>query len=220
MISRRLNEPRLNGSTFCEEVEMKFRATYLAAVAASLLAVSQAQANEGYWNEKGGSVWRSGSGECVHTGFWKLDMAIVGCDGMVAAVPEPAAAPAPAPAAMSSADATVNFGFDRADLDTTATAAIDTLVGQAKSKSGIKSVRVTGHADRIGTEEYNLDLSLRRASAVSDYLTQNAGIDAQAIELAGKGESQPLVGCEGVRGAALVKCLAPNRRVDVVLDLF
>jgi OOP family OmpA-OmpF porin len=212
----------VGSSTICEEVEMKItiRATYLAAAAVSLLAVSQAQAAEGYWDAKGDSVWRSGSGECVHTGFWQPDMAIVGCDGKVAevVVPEPMAAPA-APA-MSTADAKVNFGFDRADLDATATAAIDTLVGQAKSKGSIKSVRVTGHADRIGTEEYNLDLSLRRASAVGDYLTQNAGIDAQSIELAGKGESQPLVGCEGVRGAALVNCLAPNRRVEVVLDLF
>jgi OOP family OmpA-OmpF porin len=200
---------------------MKIRATYIAALAASLLAVSQqGQANEGYWNEKGGSVWRSGSGECVHTGFWQPAMAIVGCDGKVAEEPKPepvAAAPAPA---VTSMDAKVNFGFDRADLDATATAAIDTLVGEAKSKGGIKSVRVTGHADRIGTEEYNLDLSLRRAGAVSDYLTQNAGIDAQSVELAGKGESQPLVGCEGVRGAALINCLAPNRRVEVVFDLF
>ena len=200
---------------------MKIRATYIAALAASLLAVSlQAQANEGYWNEKGGSVWRSGAGECVHTGFWQPEMAIVGCDGKVAEEPQPeplAAAPAPA---VTSMDAKVNFGFDSADLDATATAAIDTLVGEAKSKGGIKSVRVTGHADRIGTEEYNLDLSLRRAGAVSDYLTQNAGIDAQSVELAGKGESQPLVGCEGVRGAALINCLAPNRRVEVVFDLF
>ena len=200
---------------------MKIRATYIAALAASLLPVSlQAQANEGYWNEKGGSVWRSGAGECVHTGFWQPEMAIVGCDGKVAEEPQPeplAAAPAPA---VTSMDAKVNFGFDRADLDATATAAIDTLVGEAKSKGGIKSVRVTGHADRIGTEEYNLDLSLRRAGAVSDYLTQNAGIDAQSVELAGKGESQPLVGCEGVRGAALINCLAPNRRVEVVFDLF
>ena len=200
---------------------MKIRATHIAALAASLLAVSlQAQANEGYWNEKGGSVWRSGAGECVHTGFWQPEMAIVGCDGKVAEEPQPeplAAAPAPA---VTSMDAKVNFGFDSADLDATATAAIDTLVGEAKSKGGIKSVRVTGHADRIGTEEYNLDLSLRRAGAVSDYLTQNAGIDAQSVELAGKGESQPLVGCEGVRGAALINCLAPNRRVEVVFDLF
>ena len=201
---------------------MKNRTTYIAAVAALLLVVSQqAQAADGYWNEKGGSVWRSGFGECVHTGFWQPVMAIVGCDGKVAEepMPEPAAAPAPAPAMMP-LEGKVNFGFDRADLDSTATAALDQLVGEAKSKGGIKSVRVTGHADRIGTEEYNLDLSLRRAGAVGDYLTQNAGVDAQAVELAGKGESQPLVGCEGIRGAALINCLAPNRRVEVVFDLF
>lgn len=199
---------------------MKIRATYIAAVVASVLAVSQqAQAADGYWNEKGGSVWRSGAGECVHTGFWQPAMAIIGCDGKVAEEPKPEPVAAAAPA-MVSTDGKVTFGFDRADLDATATAAIDTLVGDAKSKGSIKSVRVTGHADRIGTEEYNLDLSLRRAGAVGDYLTQNAGVDAQSVELAGKGESQPLVGCEGVRGAALVNCLAPNRRVEVVFDLF
>ncbi len=198
---------------------MNIRATYLVAVIWSLLAVSQVQAAEGYWNAKGDSVWRSGSGECVHTGFWSMDMAIVGCDGKVAKA-APAPAPAPAPAAVATTDVTVNFGFDRADLDSAATAAIDELVGQGGSKGGIRSVRVIGHADRIGTEEYNLDLSLRRASAVGDYLSENAGIDPQAIELAGKGESQPVVSCDGVRGAALIECLAPNRRVEVELDLF
>ena len=197
---------------------MKIRATYLAAVAVSLIAVSQVQAAEGYWSAKGDSVWRSGAGECVHTGFWSMDMAIVGCDGKVAeAAPEPVA---PAPLAMPSMDAKVNFGFDRADLDATATAAIDTLVSQARSKGQVKSVIVTGHTDRIGTEGYNLDLSLRRAGAVGDYLSQNAGIDAQSIELAGKGESEPLVGCEGMRGTALLACLEPNRRVELILDLF
>ena len=197
---------------------MKIRATYLAAVAVSLLAVSQVQAAEGYWSAKGDSVWRSGSGECVHTGFWSMDMAIVGCDGKVAELaPEPVT---PAPAAMPSMDARVNFGFDRADLDATASAAIDKLVSQARSKGQIRSVMVTGHADRVGTEDYNLDLSLRRAGAVGDYLSQNAGIDAQSIELSGKGESEPLVGCEGMRGAALLECLAPNRRTEIILDLF
>ena len=120
---------------------------------------------------------------------------------------------------MTSADATVNFGFDKADLDADAMAAIDTLVNDAKSHGGIKAVRLTGHADRIGTEEYNLDLSLRRAGSVSDYLIQRGGVDPQAIEIGGKGEAEPLAACEGVRGAAAISCLAPNRRVDVSLDL-
>jgi len=196
---------------------MKFRGTYLAVVAASMLSVTQVQAAEGYWNEAGGSVWRSGSGECIHTGFWTMDMAIVGCDGKVAEMaPEPVAAPA----AMTSATASVNFGFDSADLDPASKAAVDSLLEEVKSNGSIKTVRLTGHTDRIGTEDYNLDLSLRRAGAVSEYLTQNAGVDPQMIEISGKGESEPLVACDGIRGAAALECLAPNRRVQVDLDVF
>ena len=186
------------------------------------LAVSVAHAEDGYWFSSAGEVVKSGAGECWHTGYWAEAMAIVGCDGKVAAAPAPApapvAAPAPAPA-MKSAEAQVGFGFDKADLDADAMAAIDTLVSDAKSRGGIKAVRLTGHADRIGTEEYNMDLSLRRASSVSDYLIQRGAVDPQAIEIGGRGEAEPLVGCEGERGAAAIRCLAPNRRVDVMLDM-
>lgn len=183
---------------------------------------SQALA-EGYLTDSSGEVWRNSFGECWHTPFWSMDMAVVGCDGKTADVVAPAPAPEPAPvaapAAMTSADATVNFGFDRADLDADAMAAIDTLVRDAQSQGAIKAVRLTGHADRIGTEGYNQDLSLRRASAVSDYLAGSAGVDPQAIEIGGRGESEPLVACENERGAAAIRCLAPNRRVEVLLDL-
>ena len=64
-----------------------------------------------------------------------------------------------------------------------------------------------------------MDLSLRRAGSVSDYLIQRSGVDPQAIEIGGRGEAEPLVACEGERGAAAIRCLAPNRRVDVILDL-
>jgi OOP family OmpA-OmpF porin len=196
---------------------------WVVAMVAMLLALP---ASAGYWFNSSGEVWRSGAGECVRTGYWTPDMIIVGCDGRVAekaAPPPPPVArptpPPPPPAAMASAEETVNFGFDRADLDAEATAAIDAMVEQARRQGSIRAARLTGHADRIGTEEYNLDLSLRRASAVSDYLVQRIGLDPQAIEISGKGESQPLVGCEGVFGAAAIRCLAPNRRVDIELDL-
>lgn len=182
-----------------------------------------AQSHAGYWQSADGGVWHSGAGECVHTGYWTPEMAIVGCDGKTADVPTPAAAapaaPKPAPVAMTAANLAVNFAFDRADLDAEATAALESLVQKAKGSGSIRSARVTGHADRVGTEEYNLDLSLRRASAVSDYLVQRGGLDPQSIEIAGKGESQPLVACEGAFGAAALKCLAPNRRVEVILEL-
>ncbi len=203
---------------------MNTRFMQLAVLAIGFLGLSPVYA--GYWHDSSSTVWRNSYGECWRTGYWTPEMIIVGCDGKVAdvAAPEPMARPEPAappePVAMVPAAATVNFAFDSADLGREATAAVDTLLQQAGSKGRIKAVRLTGHADRIGTEGYNVDLSLRRASAVSDYLVQRAGVDPQAVEIAGKGESQPLVGCEGVYGAAAIRCLAPNRRVDVVLDLF
>lgn len=186
------------------------------------LASGFAHAEDGYWFSGAGEVVTNSSGECWHTGYWAAAMAIVGCDGKVAEAPAPVMEPAPpaAPApAVTSAEAKVEFGFDKADLDADAMAAIDTLVNDAKSRGSIKAVRLTGHADRIGTEDYNMDLSLRRANSVSDYLIQRSGVDPQAVEIGGRGEAEPLVACEGERGAAAIRCLAPNRRVDVILDL-
>lgn len=196
--------------------------TLTAITSFALLLLGAGQVQAGYWFSGAGEVVRSGAGECWHTGYWSLDAAIVGCDGKVADVAapeaEPPAAPPP-PTPVGSVDAKVNFGFDRADLDADAMAAIDTLVSDARSKGTISGARLTGHADRIGTEGYNMDLSLRRASSVSDYLTQRAGVDPQTVDIGGRGESEPLVACEGERGAAAIRCLAPNRRVDVIIDL-
>ncbi|MCB1790731.1 MAG: OmpA family protein [Gammaproteobacteria bacterium] len=204
---------------------MKIRVAHIAMLSVLLTGATQALAAEGYWSNSAGEVWRNSPGECWHTNFWSSDMAIVGCDGKTAEAPapvaEPAPEPAPVPVAMpaASADGAVNFGFDRADLDADAKAAIDTLVQNAQSQGTIKAVRLTGHADRIGTEDYNMDLSLRRATSVSNYLSSSAGIEPQAMEIGGRGEAEPLVGCEGKRGGEAIRCLAPNRRVDVILEL-
>lgn len=121
---------------------------------------------------------------------------------------------------ISATEAVVNFGFDRADLTGKATGILDNLLRKAKEMGRVMAVKLTGHADRIGTEEYNLDLSLRRASSVSDYLVTNGAVERQSVEISGKGESEPLVGCEGIYGAEAIRCLAPNRRVKVMLEMF
>lgn len=178
-----------------------------------------APALAGYWFDSSDEVWRTSAGDCVRTGYWTPEAIIVGCDGKTAQqVREPvpvAVAPATVPIA---SEASIGFGFDRADLDASAVSALDGVLDKATGK--VKAVTLTGHADRIGTEEYNLDLSLRRASAVADYLAEQRGIDPQKMEIRGKGESEPQVTCEGVFGTEAVRCLAPNRRVDVVMDLF
>ena len=78
-----------------------------------------------------------------------------------------------------------------------------------------RRIRVEGHTDdtpiqrsRWGT---NLRLSVERAMAVADHLTQTAGLEARSIGVAGYGEYRPAV--EGTDEAARQK----NRRVEILL---
>jgi outer membrane protein OmpA-like peptidoglycan-associated protein len=54
------------------------------------------------------------------------------------------------------------------------------------------SVEVIGHTDTVGTREFNADLSLERATAIKNFLTER-GIAAEAIVVAGRGELDTLV---------------------------
>jgi len=49
-----------------------------------------------------------------------------------------------------------------------------------------------GHTDSIGTDEYNMKLSQRRAASVKKYLVEKFGIDAARLSTVGYGESQPV----------------------------
>ena len=74
-----------------------------------------------------------------------------------------------------------------------------------------------GHADRIGTVQYNQRLSVRRAETVKKYLV-GKGIEPNRVYAEGKGKSQPLTKpgeCTVKNRKALIACLQPDRRVDV-----
>jgi outer membrane protein OmpA-like peptidoglycan-associated protein len=143
---------------------------------------------------------------------------------VVAATPvaaAPSAAPAVAaepvqPAATRSvteeaADALAHFDFDSATLTVAGRALLDAWVAQAPKD---KPVRVSGHADRLGPEPYNLNLSLRRAEAVKQYLSEK-GISPRRIQLEAKGEAEPVKRCKGGATPTTKACLAPNRRVEI-----
>jgi len=59
-------------------------------------------------------------------------------------------------------------------------------------KDGNK-VEVRGHADDRGSDEYNKDLSLRRANSVKQYMVSNFGIPDDQLIVVGAGESEPVV---------------------------
>lgn len=82
----------------------------------------------------------------------------------------------------------------------------------------LEGIRLTGHADRLGSDRYNLALSERRANAVKAYLV-GKGVPAANIQASGRGESEPLVECGERSRTALIACLAPNRRVRVEITV-
>lgn len=128
--------------------------------------------------------------------------------------PAPAPAPAPAPKPVQAAPIPKNFmiffDFDKSDL-TPAAQSILTQAADAFKKQGSASVALTGYTDTVGTAEYNLKLSVRRAEAAKKFLIAQ-GIPANEISTVGKGKTDLLVPTkDGVREAQ-------NRRVQIVLQ--
>jgi outer membrane protein OmpA-like peptidoglycan-associated protein len=70
------------------------------------------------------------------------------------------------------------------------------------------SVDIEGHADWMGSDEYNIRLSQRRAQAVVDWLVAH-GIARERLNAVGKGEREPIASNETAEGRQL------NRRVEV-----
>ncbi|TMH30094.1 MAG: OmpA family protein [Betaproteobacteria bacterium] len=107
------------------------------------------------------------------------------------------------------------FNFDKAMLHPEGQAAFDD-VSSRLAGSDYDSITIVGHADRIGTPQYNLGLSERRANAMRDYLVAK-GIDAQKISASGVGSSEPTAQCPQLRGTRLVACLQPDRYAEVTV---
>lgn len=114
-----------------------------------------------------------------------------------AVAPEPAAlapaaapAPTPAPAPLRLVLDDVNFDFDKASLRPQAYPKLDEAAESLKGW-GDGKVEVAGHTDSRGSDAYNMDLSLRRAESVKNYLVTK-GIPADRLVIKGYGESQPV----------------------------
>jgi OOP family OmpA-OmpF porin len=121
--------------------------------------------------------------------------------------------PAPTPAAPQVAAAPetfiVYFAWDSDAVDGSGDRVIDDAVAAADSL-GIADFSITGHADRSGPEDYNLNLSLRRADNVKAALIAR-GVEEGGISVAGRGEAEPAIYTDdGVREPA-------NRRVEIIL---
>jgi peptidoglycan-associated lipoprotein len=86
--------------------------------------------------------------------------------------------------------AMVNFDYDQAQVRPADQQTLDRKAAILAANPQVK-LRISGHADERGSDEYNLALGNRRASAAKRYL-ENKGVDASRLEVVSYGEERPL----------------------------
>jgi peptidoglycan-associated lipoprotein len=92
-------------------------------------------------------------------------------------------------AATAALTTTIYFDYDRSDITDDARAKLDAKVPVLTQNTGVR-IRIAGHTDSRGADEYNLALGQRRAAAAKRYLTDR-GIDGGRIEIVSFGEERP-----------------------------
>ena len=92
---------------------------------------------------------------------------------------------------------------------------LDEVASTMQANADIASVTIVGYTDRIGSNAYNQKLSEQRADSVKSYL-EGKGVASNRLTAVGKGEADPVVECKDEKKRpALIKCLEPNRRVEI-----
>jgi len=102
----------------------------------------------------------------------------------------------------------IKFDFNSDKLQEGSFASLDQLYALLQKYPGSRLI-VEGHTDNVGSDEFNLKLSQRRADAVKSYLVAK-GIDAARIAAQGYGETVPIASNDTEEGRAI------NRRVELI----
>ena len=151
--------------------------------------------------------FESNSGLDVAAGLGELSLHAVAPN----AVAETSAPPAEPPVAENDVESfAVSFDFDEASLTRDGRRIVWEAANDAHRERPAR-ILVVGHADRVGTDEYNQQLSLRRAEAVKEEMVRD-GLDDSLISVSGRGFIDPAVPTPpGVRERE-------NRQVVIVLQ--
>jgi peptidoglycan-associated lipoprotein len=85
--------------------------------------------------------------------------------------------------------AVINFDYDQAAVRQADQATLDRKAAILIANPNVR-LRISGHADERGSDEYNLALGNRRAAAAKRYL-ENKGVDGSRLEVISYGEERP-----------------------------
>ena len=150
-------------------------------------------------------------GNCVRSSFWKPEDKTVPCG---AEPPKVVKAPPPPPPPEPVYETTTLksgalFAFDSDALKPAGEEELLRVRDNIKAKgASVVDIDIVGHTDSVGPEDYNQQLSVRRATTVRDFLVAN-GANANIIDVSGMGETSPVADNSTAEGRA------QNRRVEV-----
>jgi len=102
------------------------------------------------------------------------------------------------------------FEFDNAELIPEVQKSVSELAEFIRNDSKWVFIRIDGHTDGVGSVRYNMDLSLRRAITVANYLVLREGIDPSRVFVRGMGKSAPISDNSSDEGRKI------NRRFEIV----
>lgn len=102
------------------------------------------------------------------------------------------------------------FDFDSYSVKNSVKNSLDGLAKALKENKDIK-LKVDGHTDYIGTDQYNFDLSLKRANSIKNYLISK-GVESKNISVEGYGKQNPIASNKTEVGRAR------NRRVEFIIS--
>ena len=179
-----------------------------------LIASSTAVAHDN-WTSQAGVVVNS-TGLCWRDSAWTPATAAAECDGALklaipARIVPKVETEKPAAKTVQALRVTylsrTLFDFDRAVLKPEGRAAMDQLIARLTSVN-VEVIIATGHTDSVGTDRYNLDLGMRRADAVRNYLVAK-GLELARVYVDSKGEREPVATNKTAQGRG------ENRRVVV-----
>lgn len=197
---------------------MSIKRFTLSAAAGLLLATAATSAYAGAYqavvHDIRGNPVTDKRGNCVTT-MWSQDVEECGVAGQYRAE---AGYESPA-RGLKLEQRTVYFNFNKSTLTEEARQKLDYAAQVLKNSKDVKSARIVGHADRIGSAEYNEALSQRRARAVQDYLAKRGYLNTSVAQVSWVGENQSVTTCsEGESRKAQISCLQPDRRVEVQIE--
>ena len=192
-----------------------------------VFSIAHAQNTGAYVTDSSGQVVKSGFGLCWRTSSWTPATATKECDPdlfkdevitpkRAEEVKPKVEEVQPKPPVVKQAVSVVLktfFNFDKSDLSQENKDKLRDVAAKIK-EFNIEVITLRGHADRIGTDDYNQGLSERRAEVVKAELVR-LGVDSSKIYTEAKGEREPVVNCPGKTSSKVISCFAPNRRVEI-----